>query len=290
MKSDLVLATVALVLCGAAMALPGLIPTRRSTKGEGGASARSLERRAWQRLWLPALPAAIAFATLMGWRLQEPDRTDELLRPAGIFFALPFALIWLRALVRAIRAMRRPRVMPPAATIGILRPRVVIDQRLSGTLDAPALAAAVAHEEAHAAHRDPLRIWLAQLLTDVQWSSPWARRRFDRWVASLEMARDEEARLRGTRGEDLAAAVVAVAGMLPVARGHAVASLTGTEAALMDRVRRLLSPVPAATMIRSRTLASVLALSLLTLSLLAAVLIGIECGDSVLRALPFVTT
>jgi hypothetical protein len=282
---DLVLATVALVLCGAAMALPGLIPAPSSGSSEGRASARSLERRAWQRLWLPALPAAIAFATLMGWRLQEPDRTDELLRPAGIFFALPFALIWLRALVRAIRAMRRPRVMPPAATLGLLRPRVVIDERLHGTLDAPALAAAVAHEEAHAAHLDPLRIWLAQLLTDVQWSSPWARRRFDRWIAALEMARDEEARLRGTRGEDLAAAVVAVAGMRPVAHGHAIASLTGAEVALMDRVRRLLSPVPAASTMRSRALWVGLGLSLIV-----AVVVGVEFGDSVLRALPFVTT
>jgi beta-lactamase regulating signal transducer with metallopeptidase domain len=236
-------------------------------------------------LWLPAFPAAIAFATLIGWRLQEPDRTDELLRPAGILFALPFALIWLRALARAIRALRRPRIMPPAATVGLLRPRVVIDERLHGALDAPALAAVVAHEQAHAAHRDPLRIWLAQLLTDVQWSSPWARRRLDGWMAALEMARDEEARLRGTRGEDLAAAVVAVARLRPVAHGHAVASLTGTEAALMDRVRRLLIPVPVATAIRSPAFWIFLALLLGS-----AVVVGIECGDSILRALPFVTT
>lgn len=285
MSRDLVLATVALVLCGAAMAVLGLLPARRLDRGEGLSSGRNLEKRAWRELWLPALPAALALATLMGWRLQEPDRTDELLRPAGIFFALPFALIWLRALVRAIRAVRRPRFMPPAATVGLLRPHVVIDQRLQGRLDAPAFAAVVAHEEAHAAHRDPLRIWVAQLLTDVQWSSPWARRRLDRWMVALEMARDEEARVRGTRGEDLAAAVVAVAGLRPISHGHAIASLTGTEAALMDRVRRLLVPVPAVTAIRSRRFWIVFALSLAS-----AVLIGIEFGDSILRALPFVTT
>lgn len=285
MSRDLVLATVALVLCGGAMAVLGLIPEGRIFRGEDSASGRGLERRAWRRLWFPALPAVLAFATLVGWRLQEPAWTDELLRPAGVVFALPFALIWLRASMRAIRAMRRPRAMPPAATVGLLRPHVLIDRRLQETLDAPALAAVVAHEEAHAAHRDPLRIWLAQLLTDMQWSSPWARRRLDRWLIALEMARDEEARLRGTRGEDLAAAVVAVARMRPVSVGHAVASLTGTEAALMDRVRRLLSPVPAAIAIRSRALLIVLAIALP-----AAVLLGIEFGDSLLRALPFVTT
>ncbi len=293
MSRDLVLATVTLVLCGAAMALPGLIPVRWLRRDEDRQSGRSLERHAWRRLWFPALPAVIAFATLMGWRLQEPDRTDELLRPAGALFALPFAVIWLRALIRAFLATRRPRVMPPASTLGLLRPRVAIDPALRRTLDAAALAAVVAHEEAHAAHRDPLRIWLAQLVTDAQWSSPWARQRLDRWLATLEVARDEEARLRGTRGEDLAAAVVAVARMPSVPHRRAVASLTGAEALLLDRVRRLLAPIPAGgraaegvrAVVRRRAFWIVLALSLL-----AAVLIGIEFGDSLLRALPFVTT
>jgi hypothetical protein len=68
MSRDLVLATVALVLCGAVMALLGLLPARRLDRGEGLASARGLEKRAWRALWLPALPAAIALATLLGWR------------------------------------------------------------------------------------------------------------------------------------------------------------------------------------------------------------------------------
>ena len=285
MSRDLVLGTVAVVLCGAAMALLGLIPIRGSGTDAVRVGARSLERKYWRSLWLPALPAAIAFATLIGWRLQEPDTTDELLRPVGALFALPFAFVWLRAVVKGVLALRRPAVIPPAVTLGLLAPRVEIDPRLRGTLDQAAFTAVVAHEEAHVAHRDPLRIWLAQIVTDAQWPSPWARHRLDLWVDALEMARDEEARLGGTRGEDLAAAVIAVARMRPARRGHALACLTGAEAAFLDRVRRLLIPIPVEAARRGRVVWVALALSLV-----AAVVIGIECGDSILRALPFVTT
>jgi hypothetical protein len=285
MSRDVVLATVTLVLCGAALALLGLVPIHRPAGDSRRACARSLERRYWRSIWLPALPAAIAFATLVGWRLQEPDTTDELLRPGGVLFALPFAFVWLRALVKAFLALRRPRVIPPAVTLGLLAPRVEIDPRIRGTLDQAALSAVVAHEEAHVVHRDPLRIWLAQLVTDAQWPSPWARRRLDLWIDALEMARDEEARLGGTRGEDLAAAVIAVARMPAAPRGHALACLTGAEVAFLDRVRRLLIPIPAETSRRGRAFWVALAVSFV-----AAVVIGIECGDAILRALPFVTT
>jgi hypothetical protein len=36
-----------------------------------------------------------------------------------------------------------------------------------------------------ALHRDPLRIWLAQLATDLQGSSPGARERLSWWMAAL---------------------------------------------------------------------------------------------------------
>ncbi|HEY7374305.1 MAG TPA: hypothetical protein VIF57_19235 [Polyangia bacterium] len=285
MSRDVVLAAVALVLCGAAMALPGLLPGRGARRRANSAGARRLEQEAWRRLWLPMLPAALAFATLIGWRLQEPDRTDELLRPVVAVFALPFAFVWLRALIKALLALRRPRVIPPAVTLGLLRPRVAIDPRLRNTLDSAALAAAVAHEEAHVAHRDPLRIWLAQLVTDAQWPSASARRRLDLWSDALEISRDEEARLGGTRGEDLAAAVIAVAAMDPSPRGHALACLTGAETALLDRVRRLLIPIPVEAARPGRAFWAAV-----VVALVAAVVIGVEHGDSILRALPFVTS
>jgi hypothetical protein len=100
---------------------------------------------------------------------------------------------------------------PLAATIGLLRPRVVLAPQVREQLDAAALRAVTAHEEAHARHRDPLRLWMAQLATDLQWPLPSARRRFLAWRVALELARDDEAVARGVDGGDLAAGLLAVA-------------------------------------------------------------------------------
>src|SRR5262249_36567356 len=140
--------------------------------------------------------------------------------------------------------LRRVRETPPIATVGLVRPRVVVAEDLCDALDPAALTAALAHECVHVRHRDPLRIWLAQIATDLQWPSPSARRRFERWLASLQLARDEEARVGGASGDDLAAAVVAVARMPWHPLGAAIAGLTGAETSLASRVHRLLAPLP----------------------------------------------
>jgi len=220
---------------------------------------------------------------MFGWALQEPGVTDELLLPTAALIVVPIGLLWLRCAVRACLALRRPREMPPIATVGLLRPRIVVAEDLHGTLDPAALAAALAHERVHVRHRDPLRIWLAQIATDLQWPSPTARRRFAHWLTSLEVARDEEARLDGASGEDLAAAVVAVARM-PWRHLHAaIAGLTGAETSLASRIHRLLEPVPPDGGRPS------LLLPLAVLAMLAAsVVIGATYGDDMLRAMPFI--
>ena len=109
------------------------------------------------------------------------------------------------------------------------------------------------------------------------------RRRFDHWLTSLELARDEEARLEGASGADLAAAVVAVARMPRLRHGAAVVGLTGEEMSLASRVHRLLDPVPPDGGRRS----SLLPLAVLVV-LVASVVIGATYGDDVLRAMPFI--
>ena len=86
-----------------------------------------------------------------------------------------------------------PKQIRSAATVALLRPRVVVCETFGAQLDEHALAAALAHEQAHARHRDPLRIWLAQIVTDLQWPLSGARARFEQWLFALELARDEEA-------------------------------------------------------------------------------------------------
>jgi hypothetical protein len=280
---ELVLATMVLVLCGAGAWLASWVPAASEPGDRRELSGRQLEARSWRRIWLTMLPAGIALATMFGWALQEPGVTDELLLPTAALVALPIAVLWLRCALRAWVALRRPRKMPPIATVGLLRPRVVVAEDLHGALDPAALRAALAHERVHVRHRDPLRIWLAQIATDLQWPSPSARRRFEHWLSSLELARDEQARLDGTLGEDLAAAVVAVARMPRRPLGAAVAGLTGTETSLASRVHRLLAPVPPDGGRRS----IVLPLAVLAV-LVASVAIGATYGDYVLRAMPFI--
>ena len=210
--------------------------------------------------------------------------TDEPLRPIVVVVAIPAALLLLRSIWRALGALRRPSVFPALATIGILRPRIVVAEGLDEILDRAALDAAMAHERAHASHRDPLRIWLAQMATDLQWPNTFAQRRFDQWLSALELARDEEARVAGAPGEDLAAAIVAVARMhYPMSRG--LAGLTGSEASLAARVHRLLGPPPT-TLLSPSIVTPVCVFVLLAMGLV----FGVTNGDTFLRALPFVAS
>ncbi|MGH8257493.1 MAG: hypothetical protein ACRET0_14925, partial [Steroidobacteraceae bacterium] len=104
-------------------------------------------------------------------------------------------------------------------------------------------------------HRDPLRIWLAQLVTDLQWPWPAAQRRLGAWLEALELARDQEARACGIDGAELAAAVLASVRFLKSIPPEERAALSGTQVAharligdsrtLKERVLRLLAPVPA---------------------------------------------
>lgn len=282
MSRELVLATMVIVLCGAGAWLASWVPAA-SEADRRELSGRRLEARSWRRIWLTLLPAGIALATMFGWALQEPGVTDERLLPTAVPVVVPIGLLWLRCAVRACVAVLRPREMPPIATMGLWRPRVVVAEDLRGTLDPDALAAALAHERVHVRHRDPLRIWLAQIATDLQWPSPSARRRFEHWLGSLELARDDEARLEGASGDDLAAAVVSVARMSWRPLGAAIAGLTTAETSLASRVHRLLAPMPPDRGRRS----IVLPLAMLAV-LAASVAIGAAYGDNVLRATPFI--
>lgn len=234
---ELALAALACLLCGPALLVLGAIPWRLRPV----ASAQVRERLAWRRLWAPVIPASIILAFLVGWAIQEPEASEA----AGLIVfgvASAFACVVARAVVRAGRAVRQPAHVPMAMTTGLLRPRVVIAPELASHLDARALDAALAHEAAHARHRDPLRVWLAQIATDLQWPAPAARRRFADWRTALELARDAEACER-VDGSDLATALIEAARLSRgCASGAAVALVTDPTggAAFSDRIYRLL--------------------------------------------------
>ncbi len=277
---------------GALLQLLGAWPVRAAACADPAA----LERQAWRALCRPVGPVLVIAAWLVGWALTEPDPVRDPLDPgAGVWVWLPFGVRVARAFARAAWALMR-ELPEGVSTIGFLRPVVVFSPFLARQLSEPVLRAALAHERAHARHRDPLRIWLAQLITDLQWPWPQAQRRLTAWLAALELARDEEARYEGIDGSDLAEAVLASVRFLGEQPAPELTALGGThlaharligdETSLRHRVSRLLAPLPAMTgeateklFDLQRTIALVLPL------LLAAMLLGAVYGQRIMQPL-----
>lgn len=201
------------------------------------------EPLAWFRLLRPMIPALLVAACLCGWALSQPDPVPDRVGPLVFVVCAPFGLIGVRALLRAGWSLLRRSDRLGIATVGLLRPRIVVSPELAQALDERAMQAALAHERAHVRHFDPLRIWIAQFVTDLQW--PWssARRRFETWLAALEHARDDEARAEGIDGADLAAALVASIRLHREGVAGTCATLIGNRSALEERVARLLRPL-----------------------------------------------
>lgn len=254
------------------------------------------ERRAWLQLWLPVVPTLVVAAWLCGWALREPDPVHDQLDPGMLLAAcLPFAAIAIRAALRAAWALVREVADLPVCTVGLLRPRVVFSPFLARTLDEGQIRAAWEHEQAHVRHRDPLRIWLAQIAMDLQWPWPWARKRFDGWLEIMECARDDEARGRGASGVDLAAAVLATARQSSSALRHRVArrwvaaidaTLLGDARSLEARLGRLLAPLPEAAEAPARLrLGGARAAAVLTGVLAVACTLGAVYGESIIHPL-----
>jgi hypothetical protein len=233
--------SILVALLGGVMVLAcGWWPAREAS----GGSARHLERLRWRQIWLPLVPALIVIAWLSGWALAEPDPTPEKASMLLILASAPFALLFGRAAIRAVWSLVRDEGEVITATAGLLRPWILFSPYLAKTLDDRTIEAALAHERAHARHRDPLRIWIAELATDLQWPWPQAKKRLGLWVVALELARDEEARASGIDGSDLATAILASARLGRQAILPANAALINDPSTLKERISRLLEPLP----------------------------------------------
>jgi len=238
-ERESLLATLIVLLSGLALQLFAMWPGRIRHQS----AARQLERLHWLALWWPTAPALTVAAWLCGWALSQPDPVPAHVGVLVFIAAGPFAILGGRAVVRAVLSLCHSPLAYGIVTVGLLRPRIVVAPEFEKALDEQAMQAALAHERTHVRHRDPLRIWLAQFVTDLQW--PWgsARCRFTGWLAALEHARDDEARAAGVEGADLAAAVLgSLRFQLRIAT--AAATLIGQPEALPARIARLLRPLP----------------------------------------------
>jgi len=277
MDRELVFAVLVAALCGLALMAAGWWWPQSSLHEDATAPS---ERTHWRRLWLPFAPATLVFAVLCGWAWVEP-RDAEPAPKALLLAALPFALVFARAAWRATRALRIAHARHTIATVGLLRPRIILSPAFADAVDSNAMAAAIEHERAHMRHRDPLRLWLAQLGTELQWPAPAAAMRLQAWKRALELARDDEARLHGAAGPDLAAAILASLRLSNGSLAHG-AALLAEEAFVRERVMRLLQPMttdaPA-----ERRFAPILAL--LALAVPIATLVGLKFGERLIGSL-----
>ncbi|TAM37916.1 MAG: hypothetical protein EPN61_14650 [Burkholderiaceae bacterium] len=288
------LLTILVVLLGGLALQPAALLSLRALPAGGG---RAAERSAWLRLWLPVVPTLLVAAWLCGWALQEPDPVHDYVdRWVLIGACLPFALVAVRAVLRAIWALAQKPAERDICTAGLLRPRILFSPFLAKALDEGQVGAAWEHERAHVRHCDPLRIWLAQIATDMQWPWPWARERFNAWLEVLECARDDEARRNGASGVDLAAAVLATVRQsvaTPSARGTlwkfgvpTDALLVGNLQALQRRIARLLSPLQELEASPGRLLAGLPSAEVSLIgALLIACALGVHYGEHLLPPL-----
>jgi Zn-dependent protease with chaperone function len=274
MERESLLTVLTIMLGGVALQLIGAWLSTCSQRKPGC----ELERAAWLRLWRPLTPAVVVAAWLCGWALSQPDPVPHRVGPLVFIVCAPFALIGMRALLRAGWSLLGSPEQFGIATVGLIRPHIVFAPQLARLLDERAIEAALAHERAHVRHLDPLRIWIAQFVTDLQW--PWssAQRRFETWLAALEHARDDEARAEGIEGADLAAALVAsIRFHRNVAHGTCARLIGDRSSALEERVERLLQPLASSP--RDRTPTTPQILFLLTLALIAALALGTVYGE-----------
>jgi Zn-dependent protease with chaperone function len=82
---------------------------------------------------------------------------------------------------------------PQAFCAGLFRPRVYFSSATAEMLEAPALAAVLAHEGHHASRRDPLRLACARALVAGLFYLPGLRRLVHRQQALSELSADEAA-------------------------------------------------------------------------------------------------
>jgi Zn-dependent protease with chaperone function len=145
-----------------------------------------------QRLSYPAANAGAIIVTVL----------------AGLGLATAALAVWgvVRELVadRSFRravAARSPRPLhgawvidehrPQAFCAGLLHPRVYFSTGALELLDAPALAAVLAHERHHAGRRDPLRVACSHVLAQSLFFVPALRRLVQRHHALSEISADE---------------------------------------------------------------------------------------------------
>ena len=125
----------------------------------------------------------------------------------------------------------------PAFTTGLLAPRIYLSAALAGYLEPEELAAVIAHEGAHVARRDPLRLSVLRALACALFWIPALRRLSDDVTDEAEILADDRA--AGSQPLVLASAILRLASWPNPMAGSTVAVGFSGRDPLERRIRRL---------------------------------------------------
>ena len=219
------------------------------------------------RLLPPAGALLIALTVVLPAFLSfEPRREDEGAGPVLILLAALAIAALAGGLVRGWRAVRASRALlercraeperPLVALIGAWRPRIVATESVRAACSRAEFQAVLAHEAAHRAARDNLKLLLLIAAPDALALTPLAAALTERWRSAAEYAADQRA-TGGNRARRLAlaSALIKVARLVR-SRGTPPAALEMPVAVddVPGRVRALLAPP--ARPVRARILAA----------------------------------
>jgi Zn-dependent protease with chaperone function len=185
-----------------------------------------------------AASAQVAARAAAGHRgLRRLARDDS--RPLPRATRSAVATLGLAGRVEAVAAGE-----PFAVTVGLMRPRILVSDRLAGALSPAELTAVLAHERCHLRHRDPARLLAVRLLAAYGWYLPAARWLAGRVALNRELAADRAALTLAGRGV-LAGALLKLAA-LPACPAVAAASPAGDRAGSLEaRIAQLEQGRPA---------------------------------------------
>jgi Zn-dependent protease with chaperone function len=185
-----------------------------------------------------AAAARVAARAVWGYRgLRRLARDGSRPLPPAVRSAV--AALGLAGRVEAVAAAE-----PFAVTIGLVRPRILVSDRLAGTLSPAELAAVLAHERCHLRRRDPAWLLAAWLLAAYGWYLPATRWLAGRVALDRELAADRAALTLVGRGM-LAGALLKLAA-LPACPAVAAASPARDPAGSLEaRVGQLENGPPA---------------------------------------------
>ena len=247
----------------------------------GGASPQSLPdliaRALAHRVWAYAAPA-LSLALLL------VSLAKVLRRAFGfVSFRRQLRPIFMGSLAREPRQVgwRTAQLFTSSSysgvpfTGGLLRPYVVLPQRVAAVLSADEREAVVQHELGHVAHGDIALLVPLDFLSDLFWYVPGIGMLLTRIRALLEYRADDAALSAGVRPQSLVSALLAVAELSLAEAAPQALAMSGGGPLLRARVQRLLAVQPARRVPgRVATVARVLVIAWFVLGALQAVACG----------------